>query len=533
MFGRMRYTIKSVIIITALFISITTEARNINIIPLPNKISEQEGSFTLKNNQSIGISSSKLKDAALYLKGILSSTGYHFNIKRGNGDINLSLDGKSKDALDEGYTLSVTNNNLTIKANNYRGIVNGISTVRQLLPVEIESGNAVQGLRWIIPNVEIADTPAYHWRGLMLDVARHFYNKKEVEQFLDLMALYKFNKFHWHLTDDQGWRIQIKKYPLLTEKGAWRKMINIDQICMNREKNENNPDFAIPKDKFKVINGDTLYGGYYTQKDIKEIVKYAAVRGIDIIPEIDMPGHCSEAIANYPYLSCFNSSPLCPGKESTFVFCKNVDKEIFRLFPYKYIHIGGDEVDKTNWKKCPYCQKVIKEKGLKSEDELQAWFTHQMEEYFNSHGKELIGWDEILEGGLSSTATVDWWRGDHGDVVRKTTSQGNQVILCPTSYCYFDYQQDDNTLKRLYTGDIVPDSLSEKQHSLIKGIQANIWTEMIPSKKRLQYMVFPRALALSEKAWTDVSKQSWDSFFKRLKYQLRRLDVLGVNYRNL
>ena len=389
----------------------------------------------------------------------------------------------------------------------------------------------------MVPDVEIADCPAYHWRGLMLDVARHFYTKKEVERFLDMMALYKLDKFHWHLTDGQGWRIEINKYPLLTRKGAWRKLMDIDQLCMNRERAEKNPDFIIPRSKFKVVNGDSLYGGYYTQKDIREIVRYAAVRGIDVIPEIDMPGHSDAAIASYPYLSCFDNpspgSPLCPGKDSTLEFCKNVYKEIFSLFPYHYAHIGGDEVDKTNWKKCPYCQARIKSEGLKSEEELQSWFIHQMEQFFNAHGRRLIGWDEIMEGGLSPTATVDWWRSAFGDVVKKTTDHGNEVILCPTSFCYFDYPQDNNTLKMLYLGHIVPDGLSDSQKKLIKGMQANIWTEQIPSEKRLQFMVFPRALALAERAWTQSDLQSWDSFSNRLPGQLRRLEVMKVNYRPL
>lgn len=508
----------------------------VNIVPLPQKAITHNGYFYLKNNQKIGISNSSLKDAAAYLKGILSSTGYHFIIHKGRGTINLILTGSKKYSSDESYTLSVLNQRIDIKAKSYRGIIDGIASLRQLLPDEVESKTIVKGIKWSVPTVDIFDKPSYKWRGLMLDVSRHFYNKKQVEEFLDLMALYKFNKFHWHLTDDQGWRIEIKKYPLLTEKGAWRKMIDIDQMCIDRAKKEGNPNFEIPKDKFKVIKGDTLYGGYYTQQDIKDIVKYAAIRGIDVIPELDMPGHCFAAVSNYKGLTCFettSAAPFCPGKDSTMRFCKNVYNEVFKLFPYKYVHLGADEVDETNWKKCSDCQKRIKDEGLKSEVQLHAWFVHQMEKYFNNNGKKMIGWDEILEGGLSPTATVDWWRGELGDVVNKTTAHGNEVVLCPTTYCYFDYQQDNNTIKRLYLGKIIPDSLSTKQCSLIKGMQANIWTEFIPSQERMQYMAYPRALALSERAWTNSVLQNWDSFSIRLQAQLKRLNVMNVNYRGL
>ncbi|MCI1741713.1 MAG: beta-N-acetylhexosaminidase [Prevotella sp.] len=527
-------------ILLMLFMLSLTSAKiygKVSIVPLPVSVVEHPGEFRLHRDLIIGYSDRSLYDAAVYLRGILSSpTGYTIRLKKGRGDISLVLR-RPSGADDESYTLSVTGKRIIVKAGSYRGVIDGISSLRQLLPDEIESSGIARNVKWTIPDVEIADRPAYRWRGLMLDVARHFYTKKEVERFLDMMALYKFDKLHWHLTDSQGWRIEIKKYPLLTRNGAWRKPIDIDQNCMNRERTEKNPDFIIPSGRFKVVNGDSLYGGYYTQKDIREIVKYAAVRGIDVIPEIDMPGHSDAAIANYPYLSCFDNphsgSSICPGKDSTMEFCKNVYKEIFSMFPYHYVHIGGDEVDKTNWKKCSYCQSRIKSEGLASEEELQSWFVHQMEHFFNAHGRRLIGWDEILEGGLSPTATVDWWRSEFGDVVKKTTDHGNEVILCPTSFCYFDYSQDNNTLKRLYLGNILPAGLSDSQKKLIKGMQANIWTEQIPSEKRLQFMVFPRALALAERAWTKSDLQSWDSFSGRLPEQLRRLDVMKVNYRTL
>lgn len=533
-------SVRNLVILLVLLCPAVGLSAHIDIVPLPSKVVEHTGSFVIKNGQSVCYSNIQLKDAATYLKQILSSTGYRFTLKKGSGDINLVLLSPT-DKKDASYSLAVTGKKIVIKAKSYRGIINGVSSLRQLLPDEIESSNVVKDVKWTVPAVDITDKPAYEWRGLMLDVSRHFYTKQEVERFLDMMALYKFNKFHWHLTDDQGWRVEIKKYPLLTQKGAWRKMINIDEMCMNREKGENNPDFIIPKSKFKVIDGDSLYGGYYTQEDIKEIVKYAAVRGIDVIPELDMPGHCYAAVANYQYITCFKtpswgtlfSAPICPGRDAAMDFCKNVYKEIFSMFPYSYVHLGADEVDKANWQKCPECQARIKKEGLKSEVELHSWFVHQMEKFFNANGKRLIGWDEILEGGLSATATVDWWRGEIGDVVKKSTDHGNEVILCPTTYCYFDYGQDNNTVERLYKAHIVPDGLSTKQLSLIKGMQANIWAELIPSNGRMQFMVFPRALALAEQAWSGAERLSWSDFSNRLQSQLKRMDVMKVNYRPL
>ena len=522
-------------IIVFLFSYGELRSQNINIVPLPEKMTVQEGCFNLRNNLKIGISSAELRDAAVYLRGILSvPTGYHCEIVKGIGNITLLISKKQIDPLDESYSLIANPKNVTIKANTYRGIINGISSLRQLLPDEIESHKLVKNVRWSVPAVTIEDKPAFHWRGLMMDVSRHFFDKKEVKEFLDLMALYKLNKFHWHLTDDQGWRIEIKKYPLLTRYSSWRKYNYLDSICMRRERDEKNSDFAFPKERFKVIDGDSLYGGYYTQDDIKDIVKYAAIRGIDVIPELDMPSHTYSMVSRYTFLACNEvCGQLCPGKDTTLEFCKNVYDEVFKLFPFNYVSIGGDEVNMSIWKNCKDCQQRIKDKGLKSEFELQSWFIHEMEHHFNSKGKRLIGWDEILEGGLSPTATVDWWRGYQTDVVQRTTAHGNEIILCPTTYCYFDSPQDNKTIQNIYLGKIVPDGLSAKQYSLIKGMQANIWAEQIPTRNRQQFMVYPRALALAEKSWTKENLQDWGNFLKRLKMQLNRLDVMKVNYRKL
>ena len=510
---------------------------SVNIIPLPSHVQEGKGTFLLKDGMNIGVNDPVLADAADYLKQMLSrATGYQdIAIRRGTGDINLVLV-PAEDKEDEAYTLNVSRGGITIKAGTYRGVVNGISTLRQLLPNEIESLTPVTGVNWTVPVVQVQDKPAYHWRGLMLDPSRHFYSVEETKQFLDHMALYKYNKFHWHLTDGVAWRIQINKYPLLTQRGAWREFrLDIDINCEKRAQNENNPTLLLPTKYIREENGRRLYGGFYTQDEVKDVVRYAAIRGIDVIPEIDMPGHFWCGTQAYPLLSCGQdgNDPLCLGKELTLEFCRNVWQEIFQLFPYEYAHIGGDEVDRSRWVGCPDCQKRIAEEKLRDVTELQAWFTKDMERFFNQHGRKLMGWDEILEGGVSRTATVYWWRGDHADVAQKSTQMGNQVVICPTTYCYFDYGQDDNTLKRIYTSDVIPADLSAEQLKLVKGIQSNVWGEFIPTVGRMQFMVFPRALAMVEKAWTPNDAQNWENFEHRLKSHLHRLNAAGINYRPL
>lgn len=519
--------------------STTPVAHDVSIIPIPKEIKNANGEFTLKDGMTIGVADKQLLPAANYLSGLLSrSTGYIYNVREGDGDISLAVSdiaGQNEGA----YTLDVSSGKVQIKGNTYGGVISGIESLRQLLPAEIESPEVVSDIIWSVPAIQITDAPRFGWRGLMLDVSRHFYTKEEVKELLDMMALYKLNKFHWHLTDDQGWRVEIKRYPLLTEKGAWRTFNNHDRECMRLAKVQDNPDYEIPAEKLRITQGDTLYGGFYTQNDIKEIVEYAGVRGIDVIPEIDMPGHMLAAVSNYAGVSCFNqtgwgttfSSPVCPGKDSALEFCKNVYSEIIPLFPYKYIHLGADEVEKTNWKKCPDCQKRMKDNGLKTEEELQAWFVHDMEKFFNENGKEMIGWDEILEGGLSPTATIMWWRSWHPQSVPDATAQGNHAIMSPNTNFYFDYQQDKNSLPGVYNFNPMLESLNDAQKALILGMQANLWCEYIPSFERAQYMIMPRMMALSEQAWSDPSVKSWDGFTERLVKQFPRLNIMGVNYR--
>lgn len=520
-----------------LLLAATCVQASVNIIPKPTLVKEGKGSFLVTDGMNIGVNDPALADAADYLKQMIArATGFHdLAVRRGEGHISLLLQ-PAADPEDESYTLTVSSSRITIKAGTYRGVVNGISTLRQLLPDEIESREPVKGIRWTVPVVQVQDKPAYHWRGLMLDPSRHFYSVEETEQFLDHMALYKYNKFHWHLTDGVAWRLQINRYPLLTQRGAWREFRqDIDINCENRAKSENNPTLLIPQKYCREENGRRLYGGFYTQDDVRRVVRYAAIRGIDVIPEIDMPGHFWCGTQAYPLLSCGQdgNDPLCLGKDLTLEFCRNVWEEVFQLFPYEYAHIGGDEVDRSRWAKCPDCQRRIKALGLQGVEELQAWFTKDMEKFFNAHGRKLMGWDEILEGGVSKTATVYWWRGDHADVAQKSTEMGNEVVICPTTYCYFDYGQDDNTLKHIYTSDVIPADLTPKQLKLVKGIQSNAWGEFIPTVGRMQFMVFPRALAMVEKAWTPNEQQNWDNFSQRLQAHLHRLQAAGINYRPL
>ncbi|MFI3314557.1 MAG: family 20 glycosylhydrolase [Rikenellaceae bacterium] len=536
----MKKLVVSCLLVVAMLSSCCNSSKNLEtaVIPAPQSMKINKGAFKLADNQVIGISDKSLEGAASYLSKVLSATGYTFTTVEGAGDITISIDASQADKVSGSYSLTVTLEGVNIVAVDYKGAINGITTFRQLLGAQIESSEVVVGKEWYVANVEICDSPAYEWRGLMLDVSRHFYTKEEVKEFLDLMALYKLNKFHWHLTDDQGWRIEIKKYPLLTEVGGWREFNSHDKTCIERAKSSNNSDFELPKDKLKEVDGKTYYGGFYTQEDIKEIVSHATSLGIDIIPEIDMPGHILVALENYDGISCFKttgwgatfSSPVCPGKESAMAFCKDVYKEIFELFPNEYVHLGADEVEKTNWKKCPDCQKLMRKYGLKTEDELQAWFVKDMEKYFNENGKKLIGWDEILEGGLSETATIMWWRSWVGNAVKEATASGNEAILTPNSYFYFDYDQDQSTIKNIYNSNVISD-LTEEQKELVKGYQANIWCEWIPSRERMQYMVYPRALAVAEKAWSGDANSDWDDFSENLERHLERLDVLNVNYR--
>ena len=501
----------------------------VSIIPKPTSVIEHDGQFVFRKGFTIGYNNTSIEPAATYLQELLTQdTGLNFKTRLGKGKIHLCL--VLPDDNDESYELVSDKKGVRITAHSYRGIINGIATLRQLLPPVVK-------VQYDVPAVTIKDSPNFHWRGLMLDPVRHFFSVEETKRLLDEMALYKLNKFHWHLSDNEGFRMEVKAYPGLTsDTVAWRRFNSHDRQCLDRASKENNPSMLIPWKFFKEVPGyGELYGGYYSQNEIRDVVQYAAVRGIDIIPEIDMPGHNGAACYCYKWLSCTQNGvePLCLGRNSTIEFAEKVYDEVFQLFPYEYVSIGGDEVNRRRWSECSECKKRIESEGLKDVSELQAWFTKRMEKYFNAHGRRILGWDEILEGGLSKTATVHWWRGDHPDVTQKSTAMGNEVVLCPFTFLYFDYAQDDNTLRHIYDGDIVPVDLTAEQLKLIKGMQANIWCERIPTEARMEWMVFPRALVLAEKAWTPRNEQNWDDFLPRLKAHLLRLEAMGIQYRPL
>ena len=532
----------SLLIVSAcVFSSCTpTVKQEIAILPTPVSLTEQSGSFVLKDGMKIGVSDQSLFPAVGYLQEILRNViSSSVEVTTDQNQVDMYFQLKDTGGKPGSYKLESTPEYIQVEANDYSGIISAITTIRQLLPAAIE----VQGEKqtYSIPVVQIEDVPRFEWRGFMLDASRHFWSKDEVKHVLDLMSLYKLNKFHWHLSDDQGWRIEIEKYPLLTEKGAWRKFNEQDRICMARAKEEDNTDFLIPEDKIRIVEGDTLYGGYYTHDDIKEIVAYATQRGIDVIPEIDMPGHFLAAISQYPELACDGligwgetfSSPVCPGKDATLEFCQNVFKEVFELFPYEYVHMGGDEVEKANWKKCPLCQKRIRTEKLGSVEELQAWFVRDMEKFFFANGKRLIGWDEVVADGLSSDAAITWWRSWAKDALPTATAQKQKVIACPNEYFYFDYAQDQNSVKKILAYDPCADErLSPEQKKYIWGVQANLWAEWIPTMKRIEYLIVPRMIALSEIAWAEpTAKPGLEEFYRQLVPQFKRMDVMRVNYR--
>lgn len=457
----------------------------------------------------------------------LPAAGIVFQLQRG-GDVPVS---------GEGYVLQSGRKRVLIRASAPAGLFYGMQTMLQLLPPSIWNGQAASRTRLSVPGLEIRDWPRFPYRGMHLDVSRHFFPKDFIKRYLDLLALHKQNVFHWHLTDDNGWRLEIKKYPKLTEISAWR-VDREDRPWTKREP-------ARPGEK-------ATYGGYYTQEDVRDILAYAANRHILVIPEIEMPAHCIEVLAAYPELSCTggpftvpvgsywpNVDIFCAGRDETFTFLENVLDEVIALFPSPYIHIGGDEADKTRWKACPRCQARIKAEGLAGETGLQSWFMQRMERFVKSRGRRVIGWDEILEGGLPPDATVMSWRGQKGGI--EAAEQGHDVIMSPTSHCYFDYYQANPefeppaiggflTLKKVYGFEPVPPGLTTEKSRHILGLQGNLWSEFVPVPRHAEYMAMPRLCAVAETGWTPREQKQWESFRRRLTGHQRRLDAMQVNY---
>ncbi|HEX5150468.1 MAG TPA: family 20 glycosylhydrolase [Parafilimonas sp.] len=510
-------------------------AQQLNIIPQPVSIQQSEGNFVIDNNTAVSFNAmdKNLQAAAnFFIAHIrhISGIGLPSNT-RSNKTIQLKI-AATEGIGDEGYLLHVSPSSIIITANTKTGIVYAMQTVFQTLPA-IRTNAVLQ-----VPCMDVKDYPRFTWRGMHLDVCRHFFGPDFVKEYIDLLAAYKMNVFHWHLTDDQGWRIEIKKYPKLTSVGAWR----VD---------ETNKPWG---DRPQATKDETpTYGGYYTQEQIKDIIKYAQERNVTIVPEIEMPGHCAAAIAAYPFLSCPQkpqlpmtggnyanmSSVFCVGNDSVFSFLENVLTEVINLFPSPYIHIGGDEVDKTSWKNCDRCQALKNKEGLKNEDELQSYFIKRIEKFIVNKHRKMIGWDEILEGGLAPEATVMSWRGESGGIA--AAKQQHDVVMTPGTPLYFDHYQANpateppaiggfNTLKMVYDYNPVPKELEGGYEKYILGAQANLWTEYITTAQQVQYMVVPRLLALAEVDWTPESEKNWDSFNKRLQTQFKAFGQKGIVY---
>lgn len=548
---------KKITVCFLLFLSIAAGAQQspeIAIIPQPVSLEKKGGSFELNNYSIIEIAekNADLQMVARYLaQQLLRATGYPMNVQlpadakdsRGS-TIAISLNRKEDTRIgNEGYTLEVGSSLVILRANKPAGLFYGVQTLLQLMPKEVESADMVKKNYWIIPGVKIIDYPRFGWRGLMLDVSRHFFNKQEVQRYIDDMVKYKYNLLHLHLTDDQGWRIEIKAYPKLTEVGAWR----VDKTGQFNTFSKPEPDEP------------RTYGGFFTQQDIKDIVQYAKDRFVNILPEIDVPGHSLAALAAYPELSCtpgtyqVNSgekfmewpagghfyglvdNTLCPANDKVYEFLDKVFTEVAALFPFEYIHMGGDETARNFWEKSEQIKNLMKRENLKNLDEVQSYFVKKVEKIIMSKGKKLIGWDEILDGGLAPNAAVMSWRGMKGGI--EAAKLGHEVVMSPTTFVYIDYMQGDVSteppvyaslrMKKSYEFEPLPDGVNEK---LIKGGQANLWTEQIYNLRQAQYMTWPRGMAISECLWSPKQTRNWMEFVARAEKHFERLDQSETKY---
>ena len=510
------------------------------LVPLPQKMECREGAFSLQPGTQI-LADPALRGTGQYLaERLRQATGWKLKVvarkapRAAKGAIVLTCT-DAKAIGSEGYELNVAPDSVVIRASGQAGLFYGVQSLLQLLPPQVFASRPVPGVDWKVPCVAIEDRPRFKWRGLLFDVARHFFSTAEVKQMLDAMASQKMNMLQVHLTDDQGWRVAIRKYPRLTQVGAWR----------------DGAGFGLDPKLSTAYRADGKYGGFYTKADIREIVAYAASRHITVVPEIEMPGHASAALSAYPDLSCTGgpyttgtkggvfAGVYCAGNDASFEFVQNVLAEVIGLFPGQYIHIGGDEVPKDNWKKCPKCQARIKQEGLKNENELQSYFIRRLEKFINSKGRTLVGWSEIREGGLARNAVMMDWIG--GAV--EAAGAGHDVIMSPTGFCYLDYYQSTNhaaepkaiggyvPLSKVYSFEPIPAKLDPKDQPHILGAQGNLWTEYIPNIQHAQYMVFPRLCALAEVTWSPRDSRNWEDFVRRLQTQFQRFDQSGVNCR--
>lgn len=500
----------------------------VNIIPRPVSVKTKAGVFRLTPNTKLIAKDAGDRHAADFFRSYVQKT-YGITLSFSDAAENNFIAFTTRKFIqapenEEHYTLQSSPRGVEISGDSYAGTFRGVQSLIQLLPVKKSSALA-------IPGVSVDDQPRLRYRGLMLDVGRHFFPLDFIKKYIDYIALHKMNSFHWHLTDDQGWRIEIKKYPHLTTTGAYRNGTIIG--------------------RYPGTGNDSIrYGGFYTQDQIREIVAYAAKRHITVIPEIEMPGHASAALASYPNLGCTGGpyevkqtwgvfkDVFCAGNDSVFSFLQGVLDEVMELFPSPYIHIGGDECPKDSWKACPKCQKRIRDHQLKDEHELQSYFIQRIEKYVNSKGKKIIGWDEILEGGLAPNATVMSWRGEQGGI--DAARQDHDVIMTPGTHVYLDHSQSKKedsvtiggftTVQKVYSYEPVPNVLNDRQKKRILGAQGNVWTEYMKNPAKVEYMIFPRLSALSEVLWSPAGAKDWPDFEKRLAVQYKRYELWDANY---
>lgn len=508
---------------------------DISIIPKPVAMEMIAGGFYIQSATPVYFQNEALESLAEYATGLWA--GYlGFELQpvlqveaSKKGGISLILLEEYDEKLgEEGYLLNVGRKGVLVSANKPAGILYGVQSLYQILSTHPDGK---------LPGLKIMDYPRFSYRGMHLDVSRHFFPIEFIYKIIDQLAMHKLNIFHWHLVDDQGWRLEIKKYPKLTEVGAWRA--DLSHLHWN----------ARP---LIFEHGESSYGGFYTQEEVKALVSYAADRYITVIPEIEMPAHVMSALAAYPEFSCSGKNmgvpsggvwPIthiyCAGNDGTFKFLENILLEVMEIFPSTYIHIGGDEADKSSWKECPKCQARIREEGLANEEELQSYFIHRIEEFLNAHGRRIIGWDEILEGGLAPNATVMSWRGEAGGI--EAAKMGHDVVMTPGSHLYFDHYQGDpdiepvaiggyTTLAKVYSYDPIPGELTEVEAKHVLGAQANHWTEYMPVSSHVEYMAFPRLAALAEVVWSPKEHRDWGDFSRRMEAQYRRYEKQGINY---
>jgi hexosaminidase len=511
-----------------------------SLIPAPASAVWGTGTFTFSGQTKILVSplNEQTRLSAELLAALVKNpTGNNVAISQGDkslkGSVVMLIDGSIKN--NEGYVLDVSSKGITIRAKSAVGLFYAVQTIRQLLPEEVEKAELVANLKLSVPSCTITDEPRFAYRGMHLDVGRHLFPVKNIKRYIDMLAMHKLNNFHWHLTEDQGWRIEIKKYPKLTEIGAYRK-----ETVAGMQKKTGNTFDGIP------------YGGFYSQIEIREVVAYAKAKFITIIPEIEMPGHSIAALTAYPQLSCtggpfevrklwgVEEDVFCAGNDQVFGFVEDVLTEVMDLFPSQYIHIGGDECPKKRWKDCAKCQKRIKDQGLKDELELQSYFIQRIEKFVSSKGRNIIGWDEILEGGLAPGATVMSWRGEEGGIA--AAKSGHDVIMTPGKYTYFCYYQcEDRTnqpialggyvpLELTYSYDPLPKELSAIEQKHILGLEGCLWTEQIQTPELLEYMAYPRTFAIAETGWSPANLKNFDSFVKRITEMHKRYDAIGVKY---